>query len=119
VDSVSHHGGVSTHGQQSAAKGSSTTVSRSDIRLIQYLDSFGSWFGPEAALNWLFPYPLFTYGVLVSPTLSWKATRCGAARAGPSPTCRPGMRSTAAAWRRSATRCASVEDALGGGRECV
>jgi hypothetical protein len=30
---------VSTHGQQSAAKGSSTTVSRSDIRLIQYLDS--------------------------------------------------------------------------------
>jgi hypothetical protein len=30
-----------THGQQSAAQGSSTTVSRSDIRLIQYLDS--SW----------------------------------------------------------------------------
>jgi hypothetical protein len=29
----------STHGQQSAAKGSSTTVLRSDIRLIQYLDS--------------------------------------------------------------------------------
>jgi hypothetical protein len=29
----------STHGQQSAAKGSSTTVSRSDTRLIQYLDS--------------------------------------------------------------------------------
>jgi hypothetical protein len=29
----------STHGQQSAAKGSSTTVSRSDIRLIQNLDS--------------------------------------------------------------------------------
>jgi hypothetical protein len=28
-----------THGQQSAAKGSSTTASRSDIRLIQYLDS--------------------------------------------------------------------------------
>jgi hypothetical protein len=28
-----------THGQQSAAKGSSTTVSRSDIRLIQHLDS--------------------------------------------------------------------------------
>jgi hypothetical protein len=28
-----------THGQQSAAKGSSTTVSRSDTRLIQYLDS--------------------------------------------------------------------------------
>jgi hypothetical protein len=29
----------STHGQKSAAKGRSTTVSRSDIRLIQYLDS--------------------------------------------------------------------------------
>jgi hypothetical protein len=29
----------STHGQQSSAKGSSTTVSRSDIRLIQHLDS--------------------------------------------------------------------------------
>jgi hypothetical protein len=29
----------STHGQQSAAKGSLTTVSRSDIRLIRYLDS--------------------------------------------------------------------------------
>jgi hypothetical protein len=29
----------STHGQQSAAKGSLTTVSRSDIRLIQHLDS--------------------------------------------------------------------------------
>ena len=28
----------STHGQQSAVKGSSTNVSRSDIRLIQYLD---------------------------------------------------------------------------------
>jgi hypothetical protein len=29
----------STHGHQSAAKGSSTTVSRSDIRLIQHFDS--------------------------------------------------------------------------------
>jgi hypothetical protein len=29
----------STHGQQSTSKGSLTTVSRSDIRLIQYLDS--------------------------------------------------------------------------------
>jgi hypothetical protein len=28
----------STHGHQSAAKGSSTTVSRSDIRLVQQLD---------------------------------------------------------------------------------
>jgi hypothetical protein len=48
----------STDGQQSAAKGSSTAVSRSDIRLIQYLDSSALWFGPEVALNWLFPYPL-------------------------------------------------------------
>jgi hypothetical protein len=30
---------LSTHGQQSAAQGSSTTVSRSDIRLMQHLDS--------------------------------------------------------------------------------
>jgi hypothetical protein len=51
----------STHGQLSAAQGSSTTVSRSDIRLIQHLDSSGSWFGPEVALNWLFPYPLTTH----------------------------------------------------------
>jgi hypothetical protein len=29
----------STHGQQSAAKGSLTTVSRSDIRFIQHLES--------------------------------------------------------------------------------
>jgi hypothetical protein len=36
----------STHGQQSAANGSSTTVSRSDIRLTQHLDSS---FGPEVA----------------------------------------------------------------------
>jgi hypothetical protein len=39
-----------THGQQSAAKGSSTTVARSDIRSIQHFDLFGSWFGPERAL---------------------------------------------------------------------
>jgi hypothetical protein len=50
----------STHGQQSAAKGSSTAVSRSDIRLIQYLDSSALGFGPEVALNRLFPYPLIT-----------------------------------------------------------
>jgi hypothetical protein len=35
----------STHGQQSAAKGSSTAVSRSDIRFIQYFDFLGSWSG--------------------------------------------------------------------------
>jgi hypothetical protein len=45
----------STHGQQSAAQGSSTTVSRSDIRLIQYLDSSALGFGQEVALNCYFP----------------------------------------------------------------
>jgi hypothetical protein len=40
----------SAHGHQSAAKGSSTTVSRSDIRLILTF-LFGS-DGPEVALNW-------------------------------------------------------------------
>jgi hypothetical protein len=49
-----------THGQQSAAQGSSTTVSRSDIRLIQHV-LLGSWFGPEVALDWLFPHPLSTH----------------------------------------------------------
>jgi hypothetical protein len=51
-----------SHGQQSTAQGSSTTVSRSDIRLIQHFGLLGSWFGLEVALNWLFPYPL------ISPT---------------------------------------------------
>jgi hypothetical protein len=52
----------STHGQQSAAKGRSTTVSRSDIRLIRYLDFSALWSdGPEVALNWRFPYPLITH----------------------------------------------------------
>ena len=59
----------STHGQQSAAKGSSTAVSRSDIRLIQYLDSSALGFGPEVALNRLFPYPRIT--------LSHKGERLG------------------------------------------
>jgi hypothetical protein len=50
----------STHGHQSAANGSSTTVSRSDIRLIQHLDSSALWSdGPEVALNWPFPYPKY------------------------------------------------------------
>jgi hypothetical protein len=44
----------STHGQQAAAEGSSTTVSRADVRLIQYLDA--------SVRRWLligcFPYPL-------------------------------------------------------------
>jgi hypothetical protein len=50
----------STHEQQSAGKGSSTTVSRSDIRLIKHFGLLGSWFGQEVALNWLFRYPLTT-----------------------------------------------------------
>jgi hypothetical protein len=38
----------STHGQQTAAKGGSTTVSRSDIRLIQHFDFTALWSdGPE------------------------------------------------------------------------
>jgi hypothetical protein len=42
--------------QQPAAKGSSTTVSRSDIRFIQHSDSSALWSdGPEVALNWHFP----------------------------------------------------------------
>jgi hypothetical protein len=50
----------STHGHQSAAKGSSTTVSRSAIRLIQPFDFSALWSdGPEVALNWLFSYPIF------------------------------------------------------------
>jgi hypothetical protein len=44
----------STHGQLSAAKGSSPTVSRSAIRLIQHFDSSAQRFGPEVALKWLF-----------------------------------------------------------------
>ena len=50
-----------THGQQSAAKGSSTTVSRSDINAINStLDSSALGLVSEVALNWLFPYPLIT-----------------------------------------------------------
>jgi hypothetical protein len=51
----------STHGQQSAAKGSLTTVPRSDIRFIFSIWTPRSWFGPEGALNW--PYPLITADV--------------------------------------------------------
>jgi hypothetical protein len=39
----------STHGQQSAAKGSSTAVSRSHIRFNQHFGLLGSRVGPEAA----------------------------------------------------------------------
>jgi hypothetical protein len=41
----------STHEQQSPAQGSSTNVSRSDIRLIQIFGLLGSRSGPEVALN--------------------------------------------------------------------
>jgi hypothetical protein len=46
----------STHGQHPQPKAAQPLSQRSDIRLIQYLDS--SRFGLEVALNWLFPYPL-------------------------------------------------------------
>jgi hypothetical protein len=45
----------STHRQQSAAKGSSTTVSRSDIRLIQHFDSSALAKVREALLIGYFP----------------------------------------------------------------
>jgi hypothetical protein len=44
-----------THGQQSAAKGSSTTVSRSDIRSIQHLDSSAHGFVRRWRLIGYFP----------------------------------------------------------------
>jgi hypothetical protein len=49
----------STHGQQSAAKGSSTTVSRSDTRLIQYLDSSARGLVRRWRLIGYFPNPRF------------------------------------------------------------
>jgi hypothetical protein len=53
----------STHGQQSAAQGSSTTVSRSDLRLIQYLDS--------SALGLVLRWRLIGYfPIHLSPSLS-------------------------------------------------
>jgi hypothetical protein len=60
----------STHGQQSAAQGSSTAASRSDIsdiRLIQYLDSSAlGWSG--VALHWQLPYPLLPPAAHGAPT---------------------------------------------------
>jgi hypothetical protein len=50
----------STHGQQSAAKGSSTTVSRSDIRLIQHLDSSAHGLVRRKLLIGYFPIHLLT-----------------------------------------------------------
>jgi hypothetical protein len=50
----------STHGQLSAAQGSSTTVSRSDIRLIQHFDSSALGLVRRWLLNWPFPSPLIT-----------------------------------------------------------
>ena len=58
----------STHGQQSAANGSSTTVSRSDIRLIQHLDSSALGLARRWLLIGYFPIlydpPLVRAGVL-------------------------------------------------------
>jgi hypothetical protein len=95
-------------------KGSSTTVSRTDIRSIQYLDSSAHGFVQEVALNWLFPYPLVTpthtpgvslrtlHEVSLSPTrctvpslLPRSATRSSP---GPASTCR-------SAGPLSPTRC--------------
>jgi hypothetical protein len=45
-----------THGHLSAAQGSSTTVSRSDNRLIQHFDSSAHGLAPKTALNWSFPH---------------------------------------------------------------
>jgi hypothetical protein len=52
----------STHGHQSAAQGSLTTVSRSDIRLIQHLDSSAHGLVRRWRLIGKFPYPLLTRG---------------------------------------------------------
>jgi hypothetical protein len=60
----------STHGQQSAAKGSSTTVSRSDIRLTQHLDSSAHglvrrWLLSTISLSTYYPSAAFpTHGQL-------------------------------------------------------
>jgi hypothetical protein len=51
----------STHGQLSAAQGSSTTVSRSDIRLIQYLDSSALGLARRWLLIGYFPFHLLRY----------------------------------------------------------
>ena len=51
----------STHGQPSAAKGSSRPRSHAlIIRLIQHLDSSAHGLVRRWALTWLFPYPLIT-----------------------------------------------------------
>jgi hypothetical protein len=62
----------STHGHQSAAQGSPTTVSRSDIRLIQYLDSSALGLVRRWRLIGYFPIHLSpsraqVYGVLWNP----------------------------------------------------
>jgi hypothetical protein len=57
----------STHGQHPAAKGSSTTVARSDIRLIQYLDSSARGLVRRWLLIGYFPIHLFPH---VSPSVS-------------------------------------------------
>jgi hypothetical protein len=74
----------STHGQQSAAKGSSTTVSRSDTRLIHHFDSSALWSdGPEVALTWPFPYPQLLPAVLLSYSPHQPDARTSSAIASP------------------------------------
>ena len=65
----------STHGQLSAAKGSLTAVSRSDIRLIQHFDSSALGLVRRWLLIGYFPFPHHyltpTYICLTSPALRW------------------------------------------------
>jgi hypothetical protein len=64
---VTRFAASTTHGQVFAAQKSPTTVSRSNIRLIQHFDSSAHSFGlDEVALNQLFPHPLIT----LRPSLS-------------------------------------------------
>ena len=56
-----------THGQQSTAKGSSTTVSRSDIRLIQPLESSALGLVRRWRLIGYLPIHLFPYTLTQSP----------------------------------------------------
>jgi hypothetical protein len=70
-----------THGQLSAAKGGSATVSRSDIRLIQYLDSSALWFdGAEVALIGYFPIPYYLTCTMLSACASAAAFSTSCAR---------------------------------------
>jgi hypothetical protein len=82
---VTRFAAFSTHEHLSAANGSSATVSRSDIRLIQYLGSSALGFGLEVALYWLFPYPLITLNPRESHVLCAPGGRGGLVTPSPSP----------------------------------